>query len=546
MKSLASLLVLTLIGGVNSRAQSHQHGATSHDGEQLGTVSFSTSCLPAVQKGFERGVALLHSFWYEESEKQFLEIAKSDPACAMAHWGVAMSLYHQIWDRATGERLKRGVTEAQTAVSLNAKTERERGYIDAIAAFYADAATKDHAVRADAYTAAMAKLYTAFPDDLEAGAFYGLALIASAPPNDVTFGNAKKAVEVLMPLMRQQPSHPGLAHYIIHACDNPSMAPQALEAARRYAAIAPSSPHAVHMPSHIFSRLGRWQESIQSNLASLEATRMAERQNRGGSDHALHSMDFLNYAYLQVGQDKKAKSVIADAHRLIESLGAKGHMTDHEMAYFLDYARAQFPAMYHLELRDWAGAAALEIPAGSHALGQTTTYWARATGAARLRNPPDAKRNVKRFEELLEEIGKSTDAYMLAEMDVPRDELRAWVAFAEGRADDAVRLMRDAADRQDARGKGEVEMPAREMLADVLLELERPADALIEYERSMRIDPNRFNGLFGAAVAAEKADKLDLARKYFTRLLDNCKGADSSRTELARARQFIQVHGSSQ
>jgi tetratricopeptide (TPR) repeat protein len=545
MRTSASLLVLMLIGGAHGRAQDHQHAAATHAGEQLGTVSFATSCSPTVQKGIERGVALLHSFWYEESEKQFVEIAQQDASCAMAHWGIAMSLYHQLWDRATGERLRRGMAEAQTAVTLHAKTEREQAYIDAIAAFYADAATKDHAVRADAYTAAMAKLYAAFPDDLEAGAFYGLALVASAPPNDVTFGNAKKAVEVLMPLMRQQPAHPGLAHYIIHACDNPTMASQGLEAARRYAAIAPSSPHAVHMPSHIFSRLGLWQESIQSNLASLEATKKADEQKRGGSDHALHSMDFLNYAYLQVGKDKEAKAIVADALRLIDALG-RTHMTDHEMAGFLDYARAQFPALYHLELRDWAGAAALEAPSGSKALVQTTTYWARTIGAARARHAQETARNAKRFEELLDEIAKSSDAYLLAEMDVARDELRGWVAFAEGRRDDAVRLMRDAADRQDARGKGEVEIPAREMLADILLELERPADALVEYERSMTIDPNRFNNLFGAAVAAERTDKVDLARKYYSSLLKNCDGSGSARVELTQAKRFVAEHPPSQ
>jgi tetratricopeptide (TPR) repeat protein len=545
MKILAGVLVLTLIGGAPALAQGHQHGASSRDGEQLGTVSFATSCSPAVQTGFERGVALLHSFWYEESEKQFLEIAKSDPTCGMAHWGVAMSLYHQLWDRATGERLNRGVIEAQTAVKLSAKTERERGYIDAIAVFYADAATRDHAARADAYTAAMAKLYAAFPDDLEAGAFYSLALLASAPPTDVTLAKAKKAVETLMPLMRQQPAHPGLAHYIIHACDNPTMASQGLEAARRYAAIAPSSPHAVHMPSHIFSRLGLWQESVQSNLASLEATKKAEQQKRGGSDHALHAMDFLNYAYLQVGKDKDAKAVVADALRLIDVLG-KTHMADHEMADFLDYARAQFPVLYALEMRDWAAAAALEAPAGSKPLVQTITYWARGTGAARGRQAEEASRSAVRFEQLLEEVGKSSDAYVLAEMDVARDELRAWVAFARGQRDDAVRLMRGAADRQDARGKGEVEIPAREMLADILLELDRPGDALVEYERSMTIDPNRFNSLFGAASAAEKADKLELARKYYARLVDNCTNSNSSRPELARAKRFVEDHRPSQ
>jgi tetratricopeptide (TPR) repeat protein len=545
MKPLVTLFAVLCFSVVNVFARGHQHATGSHAGEQLGTVSFATSCTPAVKVDFERGVALLHSFWYEESEKQFVAIAKTDPSCAMAHWGIAMSLYHQLWDRATGDRLARGIAEARTAAAMEAKTAREHGYIDAIAAFYADAETKDHALRADAYTAAMAKLYAAFRDDLEAGAFYGLALLASAPPNDVTLANAKKAVEVLMPLMRQQPSHPGLAHYIIHACDNPTMAPQGLEAARRYAAIAPSSPHAVHMPSHIFSRLGLWQESINSNLASLEASRKADEQKRGGSDHALHAMDFLNYAYLQVGRDKDAKAVVGDALRLIDALGTS-HMADHDMAGFLDYARAQFPAMYALEIRDWAAAAVLEAPPGSRPLVQSITYWARGTGSARARNAAEAARNAARFEQLLAEVAKTNDAYILAEMDVARDQLRAWVAFAEGRGDDAVRLMRDAADRQDARGKGEVEIPAREMLADIMLELGRPADALAEYERAMTIDPNRFNTLFGAAAAAEKAGTSDLARNYYSRLLQNCEGNNSARVELARAKRFVDEHRRSQ
>jgi tetratricopeptide (TPR) repeat protein len=256
-------------------------------------------------------------------------------------------------------------------------------------------------------------------------------------------------------------------------------------------------------------------------------------------------MDFLNYAYLQVGKDKDAKAVVADALRLIDVLG-KTHMADHEMADFLDYARAQFPALYALEMRDWAAAAALEAPAGSKPLVQTITYWARGTGAARARQAEEASRSAARFEQLLEAVGKSSDAYVLAEIDVARDELRAWVAFARGQRDDAVRLMRGAADRQDARGKGEVEIPAREMLADILLELDRPGDALVEYQRSMTIDPNRFNSLFGAASAAEKTDQLDLAGKYYARLVDNCKNSNSSRPELAHAKRFVEDHRPSQ
>jgi len=541
MKTAVRLVGVFLLGTASAFAgtqHQHEHAGPSHGGEQLGVVVFPTSCAPSVQKSFERGVALLHSFWYEEAEKQFTRIAEQDPACAMAHWGLASSLYHQLWDRPKGARLERGAAAIGKARALQASTERERGYIDALAAFYADAGTKDHPTRAKAYAAAMEDLYRRFPTDAEAGAFFGLALLASTPPNDETFANPTKAVQVLMPLMRSQPDHPGLAHYIIHACDNPTMAAQGLEAARRYARIAPSSPHAVHMPSHIFSRLGLWQESVQSNLASLEASRKADEQKLGGSDHALHAMQFLNYAYLQTGREDEARTVVADAIRFIGDHQADAHH-DHDMADYFQYVRAHFPAMYALELRDWAGAAALEAPAGAKPWNQNITYWARGVGAARAGKVADARQYAQRFGELVEQIRKSPDAEYAAEMDVPGDELRGWVAFAEGATDEALRLMRTAADRQDARGKGEVAIPAREMLGDMLLLANRPGEALTEYEASMRVDPNRFGGLAGAARAAELAGKPDLARTYYTRLLENCPDSKSARPELLQARQFI-------
>jgi tetratricopeptide (TPR) repeat protein len=544
MRLLASVLVMAFFPVLAVHAdQGHQHADGSHGGEVLGTVSFPTSCAPEVQKAFERGVALLHSFWYEESEKQFQQVAAADPACAMAHWGIAMSLYHQLWDRPQGRTLARGAAEVQAARSLHA-TARERGYIEAAGAFYAGSDVKDHEARADAYATAMEKVYRAFPDDLEAGAFYGLSLLASTPPNDTTFAKATLAVQVLMPLMRKQADHPGLAHYIIHACDNPTMAPQGLEAARRYAQIAPASPHAVHMPSHIFARLGLWQESIQSNLGSLEAQRKADEQHRGGSDHALHALDYLNYAYLQVGKDEEAKAVVEDARRVADRLAGQQHGGHGDMADYLAYARAEFPAMYFLEMHDWAGAARLEPPAGAKPMVQSITYWARGIGAARAGDAENAAESGKRFDAQLQAVAATNDAYLLSQMDVPRDELHAWLAFAAAKPDEAVRLLRDAADRQDARGKGEVEIPAREMLADMLLELGRPDEALAEYERSMKIDPNRFDGLAGAALAAEKAGKPDLARKYSLQLLENCKEADSSRVELARAKRLVEKGGS--
>jgi hypothetical protein len=541
MERVVRLVGVFLLGAAPAIAgtqHQHEQAGPSHAGEQLGVVAFPTSCAPAVQKPFERGVALLHSFWYEEAEKQFARIAEQDPGCAMAHWGLASSQYHQIWDRPKGARLEQGAAAIARARALHAPTDRERGYIDALAAFYADAATRDHPTRAAAYTAAMEQLYRRFPADAEAGAFYGLALLASTPPNDETFANPTRAVQVLMPLLRAQPDHPGLAHYVIHACDNPTMAAQGLEAARRYATIAPSSPHAVHMPSHIFSRLGLWQESVQSNLASLDASRRADEQKLGGSDHALHAMQFLNYAYLQIGREDEAKKVVADALRFMREHQADAHH-DHEMADYFQYVRAHFPAMYALELRDWAAAAVLDPPADAKPWVQAITYWARGIGAARAGRAADARRDAQRYSELTQRIRASNDAEYALGMDVPGDELRAWLAFAEGAAEEALGVMRTAADRQDVRGKREVEIPAREMLADMLLLSNRPAEALAEYEASMRIDPNRFGGLAGAARAAELAGNADLARTYYTRLLENCRDSGSARPELLQARQFL-------
>ena len=293
-KSLFSaLLCLGLISAVPAFAQDQDEAHMHHHdgGEQLGTVSFPISCTPASQKSFERGVALMHSFEYEEAEAQFTEISKSDPSCAMAHWGIALSMFHQIWERPQEPTLKRGHDEIVIAQKLGAKTDREREYIAAAAIFYDNPASTDYMKRVTAYSDAMGKLYQKYPKDMEAGAFYALSLLASSPPDDTSLANNKKAVAVLLPLFQEDPNHPGLAHYIIHSCDNPQLAAMALPAARAYAAIASSSAHAVHMPSHIFARLGLWQEDIQANLKSVDLTQKSSAMYMGG--HELHAMHFL-------------------------------------------------------------------------------------------------------------------------------------------------------------------------------------------------------------------------------------------------------------
>ena len=315
--------------------QGHHH--TYNPDEKLGTVSFPISCAPEVQKPFERGVALMHSFWYEEAEKQFAEIAAKDPHCAMADWGEALSLWHQLWERPDDAKLKRGWALVQHAQAANAKTQREQGYISAVAAFYQPNDKLDFMQRANAYSSAMEKVYRALPDDHEAAAFYALSLLAAAPPRDDTFTNQKKAIAILQQLFDEQPDHPGAAHYLIHSCDSPQLAPLALAAARRYALIAPASPHAVHMPSHIFARLGLWQEDIQSNLASVAATQKASEMQMGGAAHALHALDFLEYAYLQVGDDAKSKGIV-------DQLGTMQQMDMGDgMHGYLDMARVPSP-----------------------------------------------------------------------------------------------------------------------------------------------------------------------------------------------------------
>jgi tetratricopeptide (TPR) repeat protein len=514
----------------------HHHDA----GEKLGNISFPISCAPDSQKPFERGIALMHSFGYEEAEAQFVELTQKDPACAMAHWGIGLSLFHQIWERPGEPTLKRGWSEMEQAQKLGAKTDRERGYISALSEFYRDYGTRDHMQRVAAYSDAMGKLYQQYPDDLEVGAFYGLSLLAAEPPADKSLAARKKAVAVLNPLFLRQPEHPGLAHYIIHACDSPAMAPLGLDAARRYAAIASSSAHAVHMPSHIFARLGLWQEDIDANLKSVALAHPAGEMYMHG--HELHAMHFLIYAYLQTGQEDAAKRMVDDSRQIIAS--ASKTDDDNGMLEYYGFAAAHFPALYALEMRHWSDVAALEPAAGATPELQRITYWARTVGAAQQGDVEATRSNALKYDAVEEATRKTKDAYVLDGPNFPRGEVHAWLAFAEKKNDDALRQMREVADLQDKVGKREVDIPAREMLADMLLTLNRPAEALVEYESALKIDPNRFNGLAGAARTAEMAHQAEKANTYYAQLLRNCNdGKTSDRPELARAKTMVSKNG---
>lgn len=531
MKARLLLLVAVLFLCSSLLPAQQDHHAFDPN-EKLGTVSFPIPCASSVQKPFERGVALLHSFWYEEAEKQFEEVALKDPHCAMAYWGQAMSLYHQLWERPGKSELKRGWELTQKAQAIGSKDARERAYIAAIGSFYRDSGKLDHEQRATAYSNAMEKVYLQYPQDHEAAAFYALSLLASEPDHDTGFVNRKKAISILNVLFEQEPNHPGVAHYLIHSCDKPQLAHRGLAAARRYAGIASSSPHAVHMPSHIFVRLGLWQEDINSNLASIAATDNASAMHMAGAGHRIHAMDFLEYAYLQIGKDSEAKGVI-DQLTAMQKSNAYDAFND-----YVDDANARFPAMYALETHHWKDAVGLLTPAGAAPENRATTYWAQAIGAGHMRDAATARSAVNQYDAMLQAVAKGSRAYILEGMISNRDEAHAWLAFAQGNNSEALRLLRSVADKQDAAGKREVELPTREMLADMLLEMQRPQEALGEYETSMKTDPNRFNGLYGAARAAEMAHQPHKATIYYAQLLKNC-GKDSDRPELARAKTLL-------
>ncbi len=531
-----SLLLLScLLGAPVVADEEHQHPAG--DPEKLGTVSFSTSCAPAVQKQFLRGVAMLHSFWYEEAERTFNEVAKADPACAMAYWGIAMSDFHPIWDARGPDAaiLKKGWETVEKAKSLAPKTERERDYIAALEAFYKDSDKENHRTRVLAYEAAMERVYTRYPEDREAAAFYSLALLGTvaASPVDKTLARQKKAGEIAEKVFAAEPNHPGAAHYVIHAYDYPPLAEKALPAARRYAKIAPDAPHALHMPSHIFTRLGLWQESIESNTASALAARKV-----GMAGEELHASDYLEYAYLQTGQDQQAK-------RVLDQMAANKTGLP---SYFAGvYASATMPARYVVERRRWAEAAKLEVlsgsPGGKLSWAEATVYFARALGSAHTGDLEGARQAIQKLEAARNTLTELQETYWAGQVDIQRREAAGILAFAQGKKDEALELLRSAADMEDASEKHPVTpgpvVPARELLGELLLTIGKPAEALAAFESTLERSPNRFNALYGAATAAQTAGQREKARLYFSSLIQMSDPV-SQRPELSTAKSYMQ------
>jgi tetratricopeptide (TPR) repeat protein len=509
-------------------AQEEHHHAQALS--KIGKVSFPITCDQSVQKEFERGLALLHSFWYEEAQKSFKEVLDQDPHCAIANWGQAMSIYRPLWNRPSASDLRNGRKLIQAAQTIDGNSQRERDYIDALAVFYGDD-NRDYQKRSADYCGVMQRLSAQYPEDREAAVFYALSLLGSRPDNDIKLENPRKAIAILAKLFTEEPDHPGVAHYLIHAADNPHLADLGLPAARRYAQIAPASPHALHMPSHIFARLGFWQEDIQSNLASIGVTRQSSGMHVG-AEHQIHAMDFLEYAYLQIGENNKAKIVLDQLATI------RRDDVDPGLDGYLDRMRAHLPAMYELETHQWKEALALQPPAGAEPGSQAITYWARAVAAGHLRDVAAARDAVQQYDAMLDAVRKSIRPYEADYTSTNGGEAHAWQALAEGKNDEALSLLRSVANKQDAEGKGEVELPAREMLGDMLLEMNRLREALAEYEKSLKTDPNRFNGLYGAAHSAELLRQPRTAAPYYTQLLKNC-GATFQRPELSHAKELL-------
>lgn len=470
--------------------ETHEHGAP----EKLGMVSFPTSCLPAVQQPFDRGVALLHSFAYTAAANAFRGVAEVDPHCAMAHWGIAMTYFHPLWDPPLSPiTISTGLREIQSARQIGANSERERKFINALALIYENADTVPYATRVSNYDHAMAELAAENPEDVEAQVFYALALLASASPMDKTHAHQKQAAALLEPLYRVYPEHPGIAHYLIHAYDNAELAQKGLPPARAYSKIAPSAPHALHMPSHIFTRLGLWEDSIASNLAARAAA-----HQQGDTGEELHAMDYLEYAYLQIGRDGDAADVVRQLGNM-----SKLDMSDFKTAY----ASTAIPVRYAVERGQWADAAKIVAPAGVPPHVVAVALWARGVGLARMGRIAETQAEADRLGRIQAELRASGNIYWATQVDILVREVAAWSAQADNNPQKAAALMREAADQEDAVEKLPVTpgpiLPAREQLGYLLLQQNQPDLASKEFAVALANAPGRRGALQGAARAAE-------------------------------------------
>ena len=504
--------------------------ALGQSNDKLGIVNFETSCKPEAQKLFNQGMLYQHSFWYRASQKVFEDALKADPECGIAYWGIALSLLWNPHATPPAKNLAEGASVIAKGKTVGAKTQRERDYIDALATMYADYEKVDHRTRLLAYAKAMEQLAQRYPNDDEAQIHYALALNTSASPADKTYANQLKGAAILEPIAERQPQHPGVSHYLIHLYDYPPIAEKGLNAARRYAKIAPAAAHAQHMPSHIFTRVGYWTESIASNTESARVAKDA-----GDFAEQLHAMDYQVYAYLQLGQDAKAKALID------EMAGVTG-LTETYMPG--PYALAISPARYVVERGDWKTAANLQVRPNPLPQVQAITYTARALGAARSGNPEAAKADIAKLAEFRDKLRDAKDAYWSEQVDIERQVATAWVLYAEGKQDAALAAMSAAADAEDKTEKHPVTpgvpKPARELYGSMLLERGMAKEALVAFEATLKKEPNRLGAYAGAAVAAEKSGDLTKAREYYGKVVAIADNADKARTEVADAQAFLQ------
>ena len=553
MRKLIIASAIVALGTMSATAASPGLG----DLGKVGTVDFPTSCNAQAQPEFVRGVALLHSFFYEEARRVFTVAATKDPKCAMAYWGVAMTWYHPIWAPPSADDLKAGMAAVEKAESITKVTPRERDYIASIAAFYRAAKENasgpvgmschgptDYVSRRASFTKAMEQLHAKYPDDIEAATFYALSRIKSSPtPAEIP--NQLEAAAILEPIYKAHPNHPGAVHYLIHAYDYPTLATKGLPAADHYASIAPWVPHALHMPSHIYTRLGMWQKSIASNTSSAEAAReyQAKYHPEAANAQELHALDYLAYGYLQTAQDAKAREVAVFLTTIKKTIPA--------VDFAAAYAGGAIPARLALERQAWADAAALPpaepLFVAKFPFDAAHVEYARALGCVRTKDIDGTRKAAARIQKLHDESTDPGYAYFRRQLELQQIAVKGWIAWAEGSNDEAIAFLRYAADEEDILGKHPVSpgsiLPIRELLGDLYLELNRPADALVAYEQSLMLNPERYRAIAGAALAAERASKTDTARAYYTKLLELAKPGDGTRPEIAQARAYLAKAG---
>jgi tetratricopeptide (TPR) repeat protein len=500
----------------------------SHHAQHLGDVRFETSCNEAAQSAFDRGMRYQHSFWYRESKTSFEEALRADPKCTIAYWGIAQSLMVNPFNPTPPKNLAEGRALIQKATQLGAGSERENDLIRAVGVFYTDFETLNQRTRAQSYTKAMETVAGKYRDD-EVQIYYALALDMSAPPDDKTYANQLKAASILEPIAQRQPNHPGVVHYLIHTYDYPALAAKGLDAAVRYARIAEAAPHAQHMPSHIFTRVGRWHDSIASNGAAAKLAKAANEP-----DDRLHAMDYMVYAYLQLARDREARAIVDEMSTVT------GFNPDRNTGPF---ALAASPARYAIERGDWAAAAQLSPRPSKFGYADAMTYFARALGAVRSGMPAPARANLERLTQLRDGLRAAQDAYWAEQVDIQREVIAAWLLNADGKQEAALTTMQAAADAEDKTDKATVTpgplVPARELYGALLLERGMAREALAAYEQVMAKEPNRFRSLAGAANAAERLGETAKAKTYYSKLVAMTDGADADRRELVAARQFL-------